>query len=104
MTSRLNVYLKGAGVGAIAACILGCASYAIRGDRYSLGHFLTTISGMTLVSGAAAAIALSTQDQTYEQGYQAALADLEKRLNKDDSPIVARPTLMGQNGKTVPLA
>lgn len=103
MTSSLNGFLKGAGIGAIAACILGGSAYAVRGDRYSLSHFLTTLSGMTIVSGLAAAIVLSTQDQTYEQGYQAALAELEKRLGKDDLSL-ARPNLVVQNGQKVPMA
>lgn len=102
-SSCVNVALKGAGVGAIAACILGCAAYAIRGEKYSLPHFLTTLSGMTIVSGVAAAVALSTQEQTYEQGYQAALSDLEKRLSAESSPL-ARPNLVVQNGQPVPVA
>jgi ribose/xylose/arabinose/galactoside ABC-type transport system permease subunit len=102
-SSNLNGFLKGAGVGAIAACLLGVTAYGIRGDRYSFSHFLTTLSGMTIVSGLAAAIAISTQDQTYEQGYQAALAELEKRLTAEDSAL-ARPTLMVQNGQKVPVA
>lgn len=101
--SYVNVALKGAGVGAIAACVLGCTAYAIRGDRYSLPHFLTTLSGMTIVSGLAAAVALSTQEETYEQGYQAALSDLEKRLSVEDSPL-ARPNLVVKDGQSVPVA
>jgi hypothetical protein len=103
MTSSLNGFLKGAGVGAIAACILGASAYAARGDRYSLGHFLTTLSGMTIVSGLSAAIVLSTQDQTYDQGYQAALSDLEKRLSTENLSL-ARPSLVVQNGQKVPVA
>lgn len=103
MTSSLNGFLKGAGIGAISACILGGTAYGLRGDRYSLSHFITTLSGMTIVSGIAAAITLSTQEKSYEQGYQAALAELEKRLSKEES-LLARPSLVVQNGQKIPLA
>lgn len=99
MTSALNAALKGAGIGAIAACILGCTAYAIRGDRYSVSHFLTTLSGLTLVSGIAAAVAVTTQELTYDQGYSAALKDLETKLNQP----AAKPTLMAQNGEQISL-
>lgn len=102
MTSHLSTFLKGAGVGAVAAVLMGTAAHATRGDRYSFPIFLTTLTGLTIVGGISATIAVNTEDKNYDQGYQAALEEIERQVHQQQSSELARPSMVGKNGQISP--